>query len=187
SGSRVSTSSIAWRPLPAAPTISSSGSLANAVVTKRRTTAESSTTSTLITPNHRHPRRTAEPCRGGHSAVLLRRTTRAPMVGCVSISRGSFAFVADLSRRETAMVYETGKEYLVEARLLPLAREAGCADVDAYVARLRSDRSEQARALDALTINETSWFRDRAPFDAFVEVMLPDLLRRRSASRTLRI
>jgi len=109
------------------------------------------------------------------------------MVGCVSISRGSFAFVADLSRRETAMVYETGKEYLVEARLLPLAREAGCADVDAYVARLRSDRSEQARALDALTINETSWFRDRAPFDAFVEVMLPDLLRRRSASRKLRI
>ena len=85
----------------------------------------------------------------------------------MTISDSSFAFVSDLARRETAMLYDPGKEYLVEARLLPLAREAGCADVDAYVLRLQVDAAERAKALDALTINETSWFRDATVFDSF--------------------
>ena len=91
----------------------------------------------------------------------------------VTISQSSFAFVSDLVRRETAMLYDPGKEYLVEARLLPLAREAGCADVDAYVGRLQADVGERRKALDALTINETSWFRDNAPYQAFTDHLLP--------------
>jgi chemotaxis protein methyltransferase CheR len=69
----------------------------------------------------------------------------------VTISQSSFTFVSDLVRRETAMLYDPGKEYLVEARLLPLAREAGCADVDAYVVKLQIDLAERAKVLDALT------------------------------------
>jgi chemotaxis protein methyltransferase CheR len=105
----------------------------------------------------------------------------------VSISEPSFSYVSDLVRRETAMLYDPGKEYLVEARLLPLAREAGEADVDAYVRRLQGDPLERRRAVDALTINETSWFRDNAPYQAFTDVMLPSLLEGRSAVRHLSI
>jgi len=105
----------------------------------------------------------------------------------VTISDSSFAFVSDLARRETAMLYDPGKEYLVEARLLPLAREAGCADVDAYVLRLQVDAAERAKALDALTINETSWFRDMAPYQAFTELMLPAILARRQHVRHVSI
>ncbi len=105
----------------------------------------------------------------------------------MSISEASFTVVADLAKRESAMVYDPGKEYLVEARLLPLAREAGCTDVDDYVALIRRDPREQARALDALTINETSWFRDNTPYQAFTDVMLPELLQRRALTRTIRI
>jgi len=90
-------------------------------------------------------------------------------------------------RRDTAMVFDEGQEYLVESRLLPLARAAGCADVDAYVARLQTDLAERRRATDALTINETSWFRDRSPYDAFVDVMLPELLKARATQRRIRI
>lgn len=103
------------------------------------------------------------------------------------ISQTNFAFVADLVRRETAMLYDPGKEYLVEARLLPLAREAGCADVDAYVARLQTDSAQRAKVLDALTINETSWFRDNAPYQAFTETMLPAMLAARAHVRHLSI
>ncbi|MFL6061044.1 MAG: CheR family methyltransferase, partial [Marmoricola sp.] len=78
-------------------------------------------------------------------------------------------------------------EYLVEARLLPLAREAGFADVDSYVVRLRTDLAEQAKVLDALTINETSWFRDMAPYHAFTDVMLPAMIAARSHVRHLSI
>jgi len=105
----------------------------------------------------------------------------------VTITQASFTFVSDLVRRETAMLYDPGKEYLVEARLLPLAREAGCADVDAYVQRLQTDLAERAKVLDALTINETSWFRDNAPYQAFTEYMLPALLQARQHVRHLSI
>lgn len=103
------------------------------------------------------------------------------------ISETNFGYVADLLRRETAMLCERGKEYLVEARLLPLARQAGDPDVDRYVDRLRSDGAERARAVDALTINETSWFRDLAPYQAFSETVLPHLLATRAHKRHLDI
>lgn len=103
------------------------------------------------------------------------------------ISPTSFAYVADLLRRETAMLCEPGKEYLVEARLLPLARAAGTPDVDSYVARLSTDLAERARAVDALTINETSWFRDLAPYQAFTDAMLPPLLEARKHVKHLEI
>lgn len=103
------------------------------------------------------------------------------------ISAATFDFVADLLRRETAMLCEPGKEYLVEARLLPLARTAGDPDVDRYVDRLRREPAERVRAVDALTINETSWFRDLAPYQAFTDVMLPRLLEARRERRHLDI
>jgi chemotaxis protein methyltransferase CheR len=105
----------------------------------------------------------------------------------VTISPSSFAFVSDLVRQETAMLYDAGKEYLVEARLLPLARAAGCPDVDAYVGRLRVDREEQVKALDALTINETSWFRDNSPYKTFTDLLLPSVLAARAHVRHVSI
>ncbi|MDP3890233.1 protein-glutamate O-methyltransferase CheR [Nocardioides sp.] len=103
----------------------------------------------------------------------------------MTISAPAFEYVSTLVRRETAVIYDLGKEYLAEARLLPLAREAGCADVDAYVARLRTDPTEHRRAVDALTINETSWFRDNAPYQVFTGQMLPALLTARATTRHL--
>jgi len=85
------------------------------------------------------------------------------------------------------MLYESGKEYLVEARLLPLTRVTGDPDVETYVARLRTDVHERRRALDALTINETSWFRDNAPYQVFTDVMLPHMLQTREATRKITI
>jgi chemotaxis protein methyltransferase CheR len=105
----------------------------------------------------------------------------------VTLSSSSFQLIAALVRRETAMVYDAGKEYLVEARLQPLATAAGCADVDAYISRIGTDLAERRKALDALTINETSWFRDQTPYQAFTQTMLPQLLESRAATRRLRI
>lgn len=98
----------------------------------------------------------------------------------------TFERVAALVRRESAMVYDAGKEYLVEARLRPLATAKGL-DLDTYVARLAGDAVERRKVVDALTINETSWFRDQAPYQAFTDAILPDLLRANAATRTIRI
>jgi len=93
----------------------------------------------------------------------------------MTITRGTFAFVADLVRRRSAIVLEPGKEYLVESRLLPLARAAGLDGVEAFVAHVRrttDDRVLEA-VVEALTTNETSWFRDVAPFEALRDHVVP--------------
>lgn len=105
----------------------------------------------------------------------------------MSITLESFSFVSELVRRESAIVLETGKEYLVESRLSPMAREAGARDVDAFLrtARQRLDPRVGKEIVEALTTNETSWFRDSDPFTALRTLILPELSTRR-ATRSLR-
>src|SRR5260370_12443701 len=107
----------------------------------------------------------------------------------MALTAQDFAFVSDLVRRESAIVLAPGKEYLVEARLLPLARKAGVAPVSEFVsgAKQRPERPGQWSIVEALTTNETSWFRDHEPFAMFTDLVLPQLRAARSATRTLRV
>ncbi len=99
----------------------------------------------------------------------------------------SFELIASLVLRETSIIYEPRKEYLVEARLHPLSVQAGCASIDEYVQLVMRNPVERQKSIDALTINETSWFRDNAPYQAFTETMLPALLAARADRRRLSI
>lgn len=105
----------------------------------------------------------------------------------MAITESNLRYVADLVHRRTSIRFGSDKAYLIEARLLPLARQAGHDDLDDYVRRVVSDAVEQRRVVDALTINETSWFRDAEPFRVFAEVMLPHLVAARGAERRLRV
>lgn len=90
-----------------------------------------------------------------------------------SISPEGLRYVSDLVRRRSAIQLGPGKEYLVECRLLPLAKERGLRGaraVDDYVRLVRTDPAEQTRAVEALTTNETSWFRDTVPFRALADI-----------------
>jgi len=106
----------------------------------------------------------------------------------MTIAPEAFGYVRDLVRRESAIVLGPGKEYLVESRLLPLARLAGATDVDAYVSllRARTDVAASRLVVEALTTNETSWFRDVDPFITLRMMVLPELARDRT-QRKLRI
>lgn len=100
----------------------------------------------------------------------------------MSVSADTFTFVSTLVRRESAIQLGPGKEYLIESRLLPLAREAGIHGVNAvdqFVRRLRQqpERGHLVRVVEALTTNETSWFRDGAPFTALRDTVLPEVRR----------
>lgn len=96
----------------------------------------------------------------------------------MNLTAQQFAFVADLVRREAAIVLAPGKEYLVESKLLSLAREAEQTSVAGLVHHVQTGGAKwRKRIVEALTVNETSWFRDREPFTALVDVVLPDVLR----------
>lgn len=97
-------------------------------------------------------------------------------------------WLRDLVRRRSAIVLDESKQYLLDTRLAPLVRSGGYADVGELVARARAgDRHVTGLIVDAMTTNETSWFRDNGPFEALRSVVLPTLVRERSAERRLRI
>jgi chemotaxis protein methyltransferase CheR len=80
------------------------------------------------------------------------------------------------------------KQYLIESRLLPLARKDGLPGIGELVQKMRgSSREFNARVAEAMTINETFFFRDKAPFDHFRDLIMPLLLRARAKRRSIRI
>lgn len=88
----------------------------------------------------------------------------------------NFRFMSDLLRRESAIVIEPGKEYLVETRLAVVAARHDFASVNALVDRLRIggfSTTLQQDAIEALTTNETLFFRDLNPFDALRDHVIP--------------
>jgi chemotaxis protein methyltransferase CheR len=107
----------------------------------------------------------------------------------MALSAPYFDWVRDLVRRESAIVLGPGKEYLVEARLTPVARTMGLPDVDRLVDSVRRnpDPARTRRIVEALTTNETSWFRDIEPFTALSSTVLPSLLDARAPHERLQI
>lgn len=70
-----------------------------------------------------------------------------------------------------------GKEYLIESRLQPLAREHGLSTVaDVVAAMRRGDRAIEDAAVEAMTTNETSFFRDQHPFETLVTDVIPEVI-----------
>lgn len=100
-----------------------------------------------------------------------------------------FSFLAKFLKERSGLSIGEDKLYLVEARLAPIARERGLANVADLVAKLsRSDDLELAsRVVEAMTTNETFFFRDGAPFTLFSDVMLPHLMTARAREKKLRI
>jgi len=109
----------------------------------------------------------------------------------MNLTTSNFRFVAEMLAREAAIVLETGKEYLVETRLAPFAARHGRPHVNAFIDDLRSDGSRLAQLsgaiVDALTTNETLFFRDVHPFEALRTRIIPQLREARAHTRTLSI
>jgi chemotaxis protein methyltransferase CheR len=107
----------------------------------------------------------------------------------MSLAASDFDYIRDVVRRHSAIVLDPGKEYLVESRLVPLARKEGEQSIASLVARMRAEKTGvlTGRVVDAMTTNETSFFRDNHPFDAMKELVLPQLVRARASERRLSI
>ena len=108
----------------------------------------------------------------------------------MAISKQNFDFVSAFVEKQAAIVLEPEKEYLVESRLQPLAREEGFTSLDEYVDAVRAAplvNGRHSRIVDALTTNETTFFRDHFPFEALRKTLLPEHFRRKNAARSPRI
>ncbi|HUO89300.1 MAG TPA: protein-glutamate O-methyltransferase CheR [Rhizomicrobium sp.] len=98
------------------------------------------------------------------------------------------AFLAHVVRRRSGQMLPVHKPHLIEGRLAKVMRRFGFRSVDALVQELRHRRDALARAVtEAMTTNESSFFRDRAAFDQFRDHLLPRLMEDRAATKHLRI
>jgi chemotaxis protein methyltransferase CheR len=92
-----------------------------------------------------------------------------------------FDYIAKLVYERSGLVLSADKSYLVESRLAPIARRDGFASIDDLVAaiRMRGDGKLIDTVVDAMTTNETFFFRDKTPFDIFETTVLPELVARK--------
>ena len=107
----------------------------------------------------------------------------------MSLSNGDFDYIRKLVYEHSAMVLEDNKGYLVESRLALVVRREGFVSLEELIAGLRAQpfNGLHWKVIEAMTINETSFFRDIYPFEALKDSILPDILKQREAERELRI
>lgn len=107
----------------------------------------------------------------------------------MSVSKSDFNYIRDLVLERSAIVLEDGKEYLVESRIGQVAETEGFGSIDQLVQALQknSQNGLQSKVIEALTTNETSFFRDIHPFETLKNAILPELIKNRKDSRRLNI
>ena len=99
-----------------------------------------------------------------------------------------YEFLRKLLRDKSGLDLSADKQYLIESRLLPLARKTGLASISDLVQKLRDGSSVLiGQVVEAMTTNETFFFRDKLPFDHFREAIMPELLRARTSRKVIRI
>ena len=106
-----------------------------------------------------------------------------------AMTPGDFDYIRDLLREQSAVTLDAGKEYLVESRLAPLAHDEGFSSYQQMVSSLRagSFRDLHRKVVETMTNNETTFLRDARVFSMIATSILPALVARRAASRTLNI
>jgi chemotaxis protein methyltransferase CheR len=100
-----------------------------------------------------------------------------------------YDFLRSALKQRSGLVLSADKQYLVESRLLPVARKAGLANLGALVEALRPGGNDvlMNAVVEAMATNESFFFRDKIPFEHFRTIVMPALLAARRASRAIRI
>lgn len=100
-----------------------------------------------------------------------------------------FDMFSTLLKQRSGLVLTKDKAYLLESRLMPVARKWNMKGLDelATTVRTRKDEALLRDITEAMTTNESSFFRDQKPFEQFRQIVLPRLLETRASKRSIRI
>ena len=99
-----------------------------------------------------------------------------------------FEFLARVLKERSGLVITPDKGYLLESRLMPVARTRGLAGLSDIVGKIRANDESLARDVtEAMTTNESFFFRDDKPFAQFREMVLPRMMAARAGKKAMRI
>jgi chemotaxis protein methyltransferase CheR len=104
------------------------------------------------------------------------------------VNQPEYEFLRRLLRDKSGLDLSSDKQYLIESRLLPLARKVGLPGIGELVQKLKDgNHSLISQVVEAMTTNETFFFRDKVPFDHFREAIVPEILKARAGRKSMRI
>ena len=99
-----------------------------------------------------------------------------------------YEYLRKLLRDHSGLDLSADKQYLIESRLLPLARKAGLPGISELVQKMKGgSASITTQVVEAMTTNETLFFRDKVPFDHFRISIMPEILQARASRKSIRI
>ena len=99
-----------------------------------------------------------------------------------------YEYLRKLLKDRSGLDLSADKQYLIESRLLPLSRKSGLAGIGELVQKMKGGSADIiTQVVEAMTTNETFFFRDKVPFDHFRDSIMPEILQARASRKTLRI
>jgi chemotaxis protein methyltransferase CheR len=99
-----------------------------------------------------------------------------------------YEYLRKLLKEQSGLDLSADKQYLIESRLLPLSRKAGLPGISELVQKMRNGAASlTAQVVEAMTTNETFFFRDKVPFDHFRDSIMPEILKARAGRKSIRI
>src|SRR5262245_26935827 len=136
--------------------------------------------------------RSGHQCRtllGGAAAAGDCDKTHASVCRGAAMTPDDFDYLRQFLRERSGLVLAAEKQYLAESRLLPVARRNAMSTLAELIERIRNKASAPlcAQVVEAMTTNETFFFRDKIPFDHFRDTIMPTLLAARAREKRVRI
>jgi chemotaxis protein methyltransferase CheR len=99
-----------------------------------------------------------------------------------------YEYLRKLLKDHSGLDLSADKQYLIESRLLPLSRKHGLAGISEIVQKMKAGSASLiAQVVEAMTTNETFFFRDKVPFDHFRDSIMPEALKARAGRKNIRI
>jgi len=99
-----------------------------------------------------------------------------------------YEYLRKLLKDHSGLDLSADKQYLIESRLLPLSRKCGIAGISELVQKMKGGAATiVSQVVEAMTTNETFFFRDKVPFDHFRDSIMPEVLKTRAARKSIRI
>ena len=99
-----------------------------------------------------------------------------------------YEYLRKLLKDHSGLDLSADKQYLIESRLLPLSRKSGLPGISELVQKMKvGSPALVAQVVEAMTTNETFFFRDKVPFDHFRDSIMPEIIKARAARKSIRI
>jgi chemotaxis protein methyltransferase CheR len=104
------------------------------------------------------------------------------------VTPSDYEYLRKFLRDNSGLDLSADKQYLIESRLLPLSRKCGLSGIGELVQKIKGGSADiTTQVVEAMTTNETFFFRDKIPFDHFRSVIMPEMLQARASRRSIRI